>query len=92
MALASRMLSLALATSVLALGLPARAADVIDDWAQVQAPAAPTAYFLGYQVIVPVDGISSRAPYADQSTIYTFAAAPVMGGKVKLTRTNMMKF
>ena len=48
------------------------------------------AFALGYQVIAPVDGITSRVPYADQSTIYTFAAAPVMGGKVKLTRTNMI--
>jgi nicotinamidase-related amidase len=51
---------------------------------------AQTAFALGYQVVVPVDGATSRVPYADQSTIYTFAAAPVMGGKVKLTRTNMI--
>ena len=209
MALASRLLSLALVAATLGLGLPARAADVIDNWAQVQAPPAPkleevtidpkttallmldflkqncgpnpactaalpgvkslldqarakkmfvvyskfpgptdadvlpqvartgkepiitgfldkflktnldqllkknhiktvivvgnasngavlftaqTAFALGYQVVVPVDGVTSRVPYADQSTIYTFAAAPVMGGKVKLTRTTMLKF
>ncbi len=209
MALASRMLSLALAASVLALGLPAHAADVIDNWAQIQAPPAPkledvtidpkttallmldflkqncgpnpaciaalpgvkslldqarakkmfvvyskfpgptdadvlpqvartgkepiitgfldkflktnldqllkknhiktvivvgnasngavlftaqSAFARGYQIVVPVDGVTSRVPYADQSTIYTFAAAPVMAGKVKLTRTTMMKF
>ena len=51
---------------------------------------AQTAFALGYQLVVPVDGVTSRVPYADQSTIYTFAAAPVMGGKVKLTRTNMI--
>ncbi len=51
---------------------------------------AQTAFALGYQVVAPVDGATSRVPYADQSTIYTFAAAPVMGGKVKLTRTNMI--
>ena len=51
---------------------------------------AQTAFALGYQVVVPVDGTTSRVPYADQSTVYTFAAAPVMGGKVKLTRTNMI--
>lgn len=53
---------------------------------------ATTAFFLGYHVVVPVDGVSSQTPYADQSTIYDLAAAPVMGGKVKLTRTNMIKF
>jgi len=51
---------------------------------------AQSAFALGYEVVVPVDGATSRVPYADQSTIYTFAAAPVMGGKVKLTRTNMI--
>lgn len=51
---------------------------------------AQAAFALGYQVVAAVDGITSRAPYADQSTIYTFMAAPVMGGKVKLTRTNMV--
>jgi nicotinamidase-related amidase len=207
MTLASRFLSLALIGGTLALSLPAQAADIVDNWAQVQAPAAPklenvtvdpkttallmvdflkqncgpnpactaalpgvkslldqarakkmyvvyskfpgpadadvlpqvartgkepmitgfldkflktnldqllkknhiktvivvgnasngavlftaqTAFALGYQVVVPVDGTTSRVPYADQSTIYTFAAAPVMGGKVKLTRTNMI--
>jgi len=207
MALASRFLSLALIGGTLTLSLPAHAADVIDNWAQIQAPAAPklenvtvdpkttallmldilkqncgpnpactgalpgvkslldqarakkmfvvyskfpgpadadvlpevartgkepmitgfldkflktnldrqlkqkhiktvivvgnasngavlftaqAAFALGYQVVAPVDGITSRVPYADQSTIYTFAAAPVMGGKVKLTRTNMI--
>jgi nicotinamidase-related amidase len=51
---------------------------------------ATTAFFLGYNVVIPVDGASSRAPYADQSAIYTLAAAPVMAGKVKMTRTNMV--
>jgi nicotinamidase-related amidase len=51
---------------------------------------AASAFFHEYQVIVPVDGISSRAPFADQSAVYTLAAGPVMGGKIKLTRTNMV--
>jgi nicotinamidase-related amidase len=51
-----------------------------------------SAFFHGYDVVVAVDGVSSRAPYGDQATINTFAAGPVMGGKIKLTRTNMMKF
>jgi nicotinamidase-related amidase len=207
MAFTSRLLSLALAAATLGLALPARAADIIDNWAQVQPPAVPkledvtidpkttallmldflkqncapnpacmaalpgvkslldqarakkmyvvyskfpgpsdadvlpqiartgkepmitafldkflktnldqllkknhiktvivvgnasngavlftgqAAFALGYQLVVPVDGATSRVPYADQSTIYTFAAAPVMAGKVKLTRTNMI--
>jgi len=52
---------------------------------------AASAFFHDYQVVVPVDGISSRAPYADQSAVYTLAAGPVMGGKIKLTRTTMIK-
>jgi nicotinamidase-related amidase len=51
---------------------------------------ATSAFSHGYDVVVAVDGISSRAPYADQATINTLATAPVMGGKVKLTRTNMI--
>ena len=51
---------------------------------------AQAAFALGYEIVAAVDGITSRVPYADQSTIYTFAAAPVMGGKVKLTRIKMI--
>jgi nicotinamidase-related amidase len=51
---------------------------------------AASAFFHDYQVVVPVDGISSRAPFADQSAVYTLAAGPVMGGKIKLTRTTMV--
>jgi nicotinamidase-related amidase len=53
---------------------------------------AASAFFHGYEVVVPVDGISSRAPYADQATSNTLASGPVMGGKIKLTRTTMLKF
>ena len=41
MSVASRFLSLALIGGTLALGLPAHAADIVDNWAQVQAPPAP---------------------------------------------------
>jgi nicotinamidase-related amidase len=51
---------------------------------------ATTAFFLKYDVVVAVDGTSSRSPYADQSAIFTLTAAPVMAGKVKMTRTNMI--
>lgn len=53
---------------------------------------AVSAFFHHYDVVVPVDGISSRAPYADQSAVYTLAAAPVIAGKIHLTRTNMLKW
>lgn len=53
---------------------------------------AVSAFFHKYDVVVPVDGISSRAPYADQSAVYTLAAAPVIAGKIHLTRTNMLKW
>jgi nicotinamidase-related amidase len=53
---------------------------------------AASAFFHKYDVVVPVDGMSSRAPYADQSTVYTLATGPVMGGKIKLTRLSMIKF
>ena len=51
---------------------------------------AASAYFHGYDVVVPVDGVSSRAPYSDQAAVNTLAAGPVMGGKIKLTRTSMI--
>jgi nicotinamidase-related amidase len=51
---------------------------------------ATAAYFHDYHVIVPVDGVSSRSAYNDQYAVYNFAAAPVMGGKVALTKTDMI--
>src|SRR6185312_93871 len=53
---------------------------------------AASAYFHGYDVVVPVDGVSSHAPYSDQAAVNTLAAGPVMGGKIKLTRSTMLKF
>jgi nicotinamidase-related amidase len=53
---------------------------------------AASAFFRGYDVVVPVDGLSARVPYADQSTVFDFVNVPVMGGKVKLTRASMVKF
>lgn len=207
MTVASRILSLALLAAVLGLALPARAADIIDTWSQVQAPAAPkledvtidpkttallmldflkqncapnpacmntlpamqgllstarqkkmlvvytmfepakpadilppvvptgkepmvtafldkflgtnldkvlqknhiktvivvgsatngavlftatSAFFHKYNVVVDLDGVSARAPYADQSAIWTLANAPVIAGKIHLTRGSMM--
>jgi nicotinamidase-related amidase len=53
---------------------------------------ATSAFFHGYQTIVPIDGISGKNPYVEQEVIYNFVSAPVMGGKVLLTRSDMVKF
>ena len=46
----------------------------------------------GLKVIVPVDGMSAAEPYADLTTAYTFATAPLVSTKSTLTRTDMIKF
>jgi nicotinamidase-related amidase len=46
----------------------------------------------GLKVIVPVDGMSAAEPYADLTTAYTFATAPLVSAKSTLTRSDMMKF
>ena len=46
----------------------------------------------GFKVIVPVDGMSAAQPYADLTTAYTFAAAPLVSAKSTLTRIDMVKF
>jgi nicotinamidase-related amidase len=51
-----------------------------------------SAFTHGYQTIISVDGISGRSPYIDQYVVYQFVAAPVLGGKVILTRSDMIKF
>jgi nicotinamidase-related amidase len=53
---------------------------------------ASAAFARGYQVIIPVDGLSGKDVYTDQSVVATFVTAPVMGGKIVLTRTGMIKF
>ena len=53
---------------------------------------ATSAFFHGYQTIIPVDGISGRNSYVEQEVVYNFVSAPVMGGKVVLTRIDMIKF
>lgn len=51
-----------------------------------------TAFFRGYQPIIPVDGMSSRDSYVDQFVVFNFASAPLMAGHAVLTRTDMIKF
>jgi len=53
---------------------------------------ATSAFFHGYQTIIPVDGMSGRNPYVEQEVAYNFVSAPLMGGKVILTRVDMIKY
>jgi nicotinamidase-related amidase len=46
----------------------------------------------GLKVIVPVDAMSAADPYADLSTAYTFATAPLVSAKSTLTKIDMIKF
>lgn len=46
----------------------------------------------GYDVIVPVDGISDSDTYKEQYTVFQLANAPTYSQRVTLTRVNMMKF
>jgi len=46
----------------------------------------------GINVIVPVDGMSAADPYADLTTAYTLANAPVLANKTTLTKIDMIKF
>ncbi len=50
------------------------------------------AFFHHYQTIIAVDAIAGANAYVDQFSVYQFIVAPVMGGKVALTRTDMIKF
>jgi hypothetical protein len=43
-------------------------------------------------MIVPVHGMSAADPYADLTTAYTFASAPLIAAKSTLTRSDMIKF
>lgn len=53
---------------------------------------ATDAWFHKYETIVPIDGMSGASPYVEQYVTYNFVSAPVMGGKVILTRSDMVKF
>ncbi len=50
------------------------------------------AFFRHYQTIIAVDAIAGANAYVDQFTVYQFTIAPVMAGKIILTRTDMIKF
>jgi nicotinamidase-related amidase len=46
----------------------------------------------GYNVVVPVDGISSADTYTEQLGVWQLANAPTYGLKVTLTKIDMIKF
>lgn len=46
----------------------------------------------GFNVIVPVDGMSYDNPYAEQYTAWHLSNAPGIGNKTTLTKIDMMKF
>jgi len=56
---------------------------------------ASQAAFRGFKVVVPVDGMSSPnmdTLYTEQYTAWHLANAPVFGGRVTLTKVDMIKF
>jgi nicotinamidase-related amidase len=53
---------------------------------------ASHAALLGFNVIVPVDGMSAETPYAEQYVAWNMVHAPVLAAKVKLTAVSMLKF
>ncbi len=53
---------------------------------------AGAASLRGFNVVVPVDGVSAGDPYAEQSALWTLATASVVSSKVTLTRIGMIKF
>jgi nicotinamidase-related amidase len=50
------------------------------------------AALLGFNVIVPVDGVSATLPYAEQYVAWDLSHAPGIAAKVKLTTVDMVKF
>jgi nicotinamidase-related amidase len=53
---------------------------------------ATEAALRGYQVVVPLDGVSSDTLYGEQFTAWNLLNAPVIAGHVALTRTDLLKF
>lgn len=53
---------------------------------------ASHAALLGFNVIVPVDGMSAETPYAEQYVAWNMVNAPVVSAKVKLTGIDMLKY
>jgi nicotinamidase-related amidase len=53
---------------------------------------ASEAVLRGFDVIVPVDGVSAENAYIEQYVAYNFTSAPVISAKVTLTCTDMVNF
>ena len=53
---------------------------------------ATEAALRGYQVVVPVDGVSSDTLYGEQYTAWDLVNAPVIAGHVVLSRTDLIRF
>jgi len=53
---------------------------------------ATEAALRGFEVVVPVDGVSSDQIYAEQFTAWNLVNAPVIAGHVTLTRSDMIGF
>ena len=53
---------------------------------------ASEAALRGFNVAVPVDGMSSPNLYAEQYTAWHLANTPVFGGRMTLTKTDIIKF
>jgi nicotinamidase-related amidase len=53
---------------------------------------ASEAVLRGFNVIVPVDGVSAENTYIEQYVAYNFASAPIISAKVTLTSSEMMSF
>lgn len=53
---------------------------------------ASHAAMLGYKVVLPVDGMSSATPYAEQYVTWNMAHAPLVSTRVTLTSIGQVKF
>ena len=53
---------------------------------------ASAAAMRGFQVIVPVDGVSSGVTFAEQYTAWHLTNAPTVGQRVTLTKIDMIKY
>jgi nicotinamidase-related amidase len=53
---------------------------------------ASQAAFLGFKVIVPVEGSTAESLYAEQATIWTLANAPTVGQNTTITKFDMIEW
>jgi nicotinamidase-related amidase len=53
---------------------------------------ASEAVLRGFNVIVPVDGVSAENTYIEQYIAYNFTSAPIVSAKVTLTSADMIYF